>query len=153
MDRLTRNLTCKPWAPGPDDTGETVASVYTAATNGSESDTSCNGVGGEDDDDDDVEQGDCKRSYSSKEGGNSCAICGEDYQSGQAVYVSNNPQCSHEFHTKCMNKWLACQNSCPVCNLPFSLCLSKHPPPSSSKLAWTKKKTIKDDPDKLEDSC
>ena len=53
--------------------------------------------------------------------GSVCVICNEPYMPGQLVYESNNPQCGHQFHKTCMDKWLQFQNSCPTCNDPFVL--------------------------------
>lgn len=53
--------------------------------------------------------------------GSVCAICNEEYQAGQPVYESNNPLCKHQHHQKCMDKWLECQNTCPICNQAFVL--------------------------------
>lgn len=50
-----------------------------------------------------------------------CAICNKDYQVGQPVYESNNPECGHVFHKNCMDSWLEIQNNCPTCNRPFAL--------------------------------
>ncbi|CAN6216307.1 unnamed protein product [Urochloa humidicola] len=43
-----------------------------------------------------------------------CAICFEDFEDGEEISVM---PCSnrHEFHTKCIGKWLGRSNTCPLC--------------------------------------
>ncbi|CAO2147643.1 unnamed protein product [Urochloa humidicola] len=43
-----------------------------------------------------------------------CAICFEDFEDGEEVSVM---PCSHghEFHDKCIAKWLGRSNTCPLC--------------------------------------
>ncbi|CAL5098304.1 unnamed protein product [Urochloa decumbens] len=43
-----------------------------------------------------------------------CAICFEDFEDGEEVAVM---PCSHrhEFHAKCIGKWLGRSNTCPLC--------------------------------------
>ncbi|CAN6380547.1 unnamed protein product [Urochloa humidicola] len=43
-----------------------------------------------------------------------CAICFEDFDDGEEVSVM---PCSrgHEFHVKCIGKWLVRSNTCPLC--------------------------------------
>ena len=107
---MKSNLTVKPWAPKNDDTAETETVVSRdSQSTGSDDDVEKQGVVKADDD-----------SHHCKDG-SVCAVCKEEYQAGEPVYESNNPQCGHEHHKKCMDKWLQFQNSCPTCNQPFSL--------------------------------
>ena len=56
---------------------------------------------------------------------NSCCICFEDYEEGDPVCVL--PQCHHELHAECLDKWiytfannptkLAHEPSCPLCKV------------------------------------
>ena len=41
-----------------------------------------------------------------------CAICLEDYAGGQSVRTL---PCLHNFHSRCVDKWLASNRSCPIC--------------------------------------
>ena len=50
-----------------------------------------------------------------------CALCSVEFKEGVEVYVSNNPKCGHQFHKSCMDKWLAYQYTCPVCNEVYAL--------------------------------
>ncbi|KAJ9543081.1 hypothetical protein OSB04_022788 [Centaurea solstitialis] len=42
-----------------------------------------------------------------------CSICLGDFIDGEKVRVL--PECNHEFHVKCVDKWLAEHTSCPNC--------------------------------------
>lgn len=51
-----------------------------------------------------------------------CVICLDAFSDGEPVYNSNNPECRHQIHMKCMNSdqgWMSHQNICPVCHRPF----------------------------------
>ena len=41
-----------------------------------------------------------------------CAICIDVLKSGQMVKALN---CSHKFHSKCINDWLKVKLKCPLC--------------------------------------
>merc|ERR1712176_518804 len=41
-----------------------------------------------------------------------CAICLEDFQSGE---TRKTMPCLHGFHEECVNKWLRTNGACPVC--------------------------------------
>jgi len=122
---LKSNLSLKPWCPGTDatprnmtDASMTVNSNYTTDSELDVSRTSS-------EIEIDVElqmptDNQCSIDCAHKDG-SACALCHEEYQSGQPVYESNNPQCGHQFHKVCMDKWLHFQNSCPTCNQPFVL--------------------------------
>ena len=50
---------------------------------------------------------------STKDGDQSnCAICIDALKTGQMVKAL---QCSHKFHSKCINDWLKVQLKCPLC--------------------------------------
>ncbi|RRT36594.1 hypothetical protein B296_00052652, partial [Ensete ventricosum] len=42
-----------------------------------------------------------------------CAICLTEFVEGDAVRVL--PACSHGFHVRCIDRWLARRSSCPTC--------------------------------------
>ncbi|XP_019095492.1 PREDICTED: RING-H2 finger protein ATL80 [Camelina sativa] len=42
-----------------------------------------------------------------------CVICLEDYVAGDVVRVL--PQCGHEFHAICIDKWFQLGSTCPSC--------------------------------------
>jgi hypothetical protein len=48
-----------------------------------------------------------------------CAICLEEYEVGDEVSSSRNPQCLHVFHKDCVAEWLMKQTKCPVCRRKF----------------------------------
>lgn len=41
-----------------------------------------------------------------------CVVCLLDFESRQLLRVL---RCSHEFHAKCIDKWLKTNRTCPVC--------------------------------------
>eukprot|EP01103_Thecamoeba_quadrilineata_P003779 TRINITY_DN13518_c0_g1_i1.p1 TRINITY_DN13518_c0_g1~~TRINITY_DN13518_c0_g1_i1.p1 ORF type:complete len:330 (-),score=58.27 TRINITY_DN13518_c0_g1_i1:147-1136(-) len=49
------------------------------------------------------------------EGNNNCSICLLDYQTDELV---RQLPCDHYFHQKCIDEWLALNNSCPLCRQP-----------------------------------
>lgn len=49
-----------------------------------------------------------------------CVLCSKAFEDGDQVSHSNNPSCHHEYHTKCITKWLISKNrNCPVCKNTF----------------------------------
>merc|ERR1719438_365644 len=58
--------------------------------------------------------------YSAEEGDSSpsdqtqtvCVVCMSDFETRQVVRVL---PCSHEFHAKCVDKWLKTNRTCPIC--------------------------------------
>ncbi|XP_020684983.1 probable E3 ubiquitin-protein ligase HIP1 isoform X1 [Dendrobium catenatum] len=42
----------------------------------------------------------------------SCVICLEEYKEGQSIGRLN---CRHDFHSRCIKKWLLIKNACPIC--------------------------------------
>jgi Ring finger domain len=45
----------------------------------------------------------------------SCDICLMDYQVGDEVTISHNPECSHIFHKECILEWVRKRQTCPCC--------------------------------------
>lgn len=41
-----------------------------------------------------------------------CVVCMSDFETRQMVRVL---PCSHEFHAKCVDKWLKTNRTCPIC--------------------------------------
>lgn len=51
--------------------------------------------------------------------GSECAICLAAFARGEAVRVL--PRCSHGFHARCIDRWLAARPTCPTCRqAPFA---------------------------------
>ena len=44
-----------------------------------------------------------------------CAICLSDFKSCDLIVRSNNKNCVHSFHKKCVMPWLLKSRVCPVC--------------------------------------
>lgn len=42
-----------------------------------------------------------------------CAICLTGFEEGERI--RKLPHCGHEFHVRCIDKWLRAQPSCPSC--------------------------------------
>ncbi|CDW87640.1 zinc finger [Stylonychia lemnae] len=45
---------------------------------------------------------------------NSCSVCFEEFANNQKFKIL--PNCQHEYHSECINKWLEDEKRCPVCN-------------------------------------
>lgn len=41
-----------------------------------------------------------------------CVVCFSDFEARQLLRVL---PCNHEFHTKCVDKWLKANRTCPIC--------------------------------------
>jgi len=54
-----------------------------------------------------------------------CAICFEDYKTGDCL--TSLPKCEHRFHGNCIKGWLVKSHLCPMCrgNVRSNLCLEK----------------------------
>eukprot|EP00586_Coscinodiscus_wailesii_P020398 CAMPEP_0172502578 /NCGR_PEP_ID=MMETSP1066-20121228/161145_1 /TAXON_ID=671091 /ORGANISM="Coscinodiscus wailesii, Strain CCMP2513" /LENGTH=276 /DNA_ID=CAMNT_0013277881 /DNA_START=21 /DNA_END=851 /DNA_ORIENTATION=+ len=52
---------------------------------------------------------------------NNCAICISEYEIGDEVVWSSNPECKHVFHLECMLMWLMKKDEplCPCCRREF----------------------------------
>ena len=50
-----------------------------------------------------------------------CQICAVDFQDNDEIYASNNPDCNHQYHRSCIEKWLNYQYTCPICHEVFVL--------------------------------
>ncbi len=48
-----------------------------------------------------------------------CSICLSDYDVGDLVSWSRNPDCNHGFHKECITDWLLKSPNCPCCRLPY----------------------------------
>jgi hypothetical protein len=48
-----------------------------------------------------------------------CAICLNQYTTGDDVIFSSNPNCQHVFHGECILSWLAKRRQCPCCRQVF----------------------------------
>uniref|UniRef100_A0A674J080 RING-type domain-containing protein n=1 Tax=Terrapene triunguis TaxID=2587831 RepID=A0A674J080_9SAUR len=41
-----------------------------------------------------------------------CVVCFSDFEARQLLRVL---PCNHEFHAKCVDKWLKANRTCPIC--------------------------------------
>lgn len=48
----------------------------------------------------------------SEEINDSCVICQDEYEDNDIIGSLN---CGHEYHVKCLKKWLPVKNTCPIC--------------------------------------
>lgn len=48
-----------------------------------------------------------------------CAICLSEYEDGDEISWSHNPNCSHFFHRSCIAEWLLSHEECPCCRFDF----------------------------------
>ena len=48
-----------------------------------------------------------------------CQICLADFQVGDKICWSNNPECVHTFHIACLEPWLMKHDQCPLCRAPY----------------------------------
>ena len=59
-----------------------------------------------------------------------CSICLEDMTTSDEDTTCTLVPCNHRFHSNCIQNWLVCQETCPVCRVDTSQCqhgdLSKH---------------------------
>lgn len=46
-----------------------------------------------------------------------CCICIGNYKPGQAICKAITPKCNHIFHQVCLIKWLADNDTCPLCKV------------------------------------
>lgn len=53
---------------------------------------------------------------SSNDDDKSCAICLEIYEEEEEV--GRLKRCGHDYHVRCITKWLSMKNVCPICKLP-----------------------------------
>lgn len=124
MEDSLRNNVCKSWGGDMNDDRSQQETVRTVddLPNGADSSDSSFSSDSSLEGSVDEEQGlEAKAPSHGCKDGSVCAICSEEYGEGQPVYESNNPQCGHQFHKKCMDKWLDIQHTCPVCNQAFAL--------------------------------
>lgn len=54
-----------------------------------------------------------------------CNICLMDFEVGDEVSWSPNPECVHSFHKECLVDWLMVKNICPVCRREYILNLKR----------------------------
>mmetsp|Transcript_23659 Transcript_23659/g.28888 ORF Transcript_23659/g.28888 Transcript_23659/m.28888 type:complete len:211 (-) Transcript_23659:70-702(-) len=54
-----------------------------------------------------------------------CAICLGEYDVGDSVCWSYNPECTHAFHTDCILEWLEKNKDCPCCRNKFVLSIGE----------------------------
>lgn len=56
-----------------------------------------------------------------------CQICLADFQVGEQICWSNNPECVHTFHIACLEPWLMNHDECPLCRNPYLVRPKKSP--------------------------
>lgn len=52
-------------------------------------------------------------------GNQTCPICLGDYEHGDQICWSRNPDCAHHFHAACGMAWLAKHSECPICRAEY----------------------------------
>lgn len=69
------------------------------------------------------DKGQCHRPSSSSMTDHSfsktCYICLENYEHGEEIAWSPNPDCEHVFHACCITGWLMKHDACPLCRQDF----------------------------------
>ena len=134
------NLICKSWNVSAEDTVMAASKASTSLSRGaslacsgrSSSSSSSDSDADESDEDHDVEIGNTASGvhiipkpslicfdiqHKKEKDGHQCSLCSKEYDMGDQIYESNNPQCQHEFHKECIIKRVNIQNKCPICNL------------------------------------
>ena len=53
-----------------------------------------------------------------------CPICINEYDDGDEICWSQNPDCNHFFHCECISEWLLRHDECPCCRNNFLLVVS-----------------------------
>ena len=48
-----------------------------------------------------------------------CAVCLSEFEDDESVRLM--PKCDHVFHRECIDMWLGCHVSCPVCRADLRL--------------------------------
>lgn len=69
--------------------------------------------------------------HNGDDGGNSrmeCQICLADFEVGDKICWSNNPECVHTFHIGCLEPWLMKHDECPLCRCKYLVPRKKEPP-------------------------
>lgn len=69
--------------------------------------------------------------HNGDDGGNSrmeCQICLADFEVGDKICWSNNPECVHTFHIGCLEPWLMKHDECPLCRCKYLVPQKKEPP-------------------------
>lgn len=60
-----------------------------------------------------------------------CAICLSEYTEGDECRML--PNCSHVFHSQCIDRWFASQSNCPLCRAPIQpVTVESHVEPGSA---------------------
>lgn len=59
-----------------------------------------------------------------------CAVCLSVFEDGQMIRAL--PNCKHNFHAECIDKWLGSQSSCPICRHEVELGTTIPPLPRES---------------------
>ena len=57
-----------------------------------------------------------------------CQICLADFEVGDKICWSNNPDCVHTFHISCLEPWLLKHDECPLCRCPYLVPPKEDPP-------------------------
>lgn len=52
-----------------------------------------------------------------------CSVCLQEYKPGEPMKLL--PDCGHTFHGLCIEQWLSCHSTCPICRVRVGPALAK----------------------------
>lgn len=60
-----------------------------------------------------IDEHSTSRRYRASDRGKACCVCTEDLGVGQSIRTLT--ACQHDFHKKCIDRWLSGHDTCPLC--------------------------------------
>ncbi|KAL7565154.1 hypothetical protein ACA910_021532 [Epithemia clementina (nom. ined.)] len=107
--------------------------------------------GGEGDDENDHHRhhnnDDAETMSSVRQRGTGCDICLLEFESGDVIAWSTNPNCDHAYHSDCISDWLLRQPTCPSCRQEYL----PSPPSSDNEDDHDEENPFADDGDDLDE--